>query len=167
MGKGTGDLYIKANCGIIFTEIYVQDCDYNADSSKIATWNNVSQGSTQFKLSSYSIGLSNFSVEMKFNTIDAQIMVGDQQNWLAGVSFAGVQYLYTHSSNGNVVTDSLSNPVASDVWRMEVEGTTIRLYRNDNLLITKSNCKVNYPKNLRLYPQGKSASVDYVRVKPL
>ena len=168
MGKGTGDLYIKANCGIIFTEIYVEDLDYCADSTKINTWNNVSQGGTQFKVSSYSIGLSNFSVEMKFNTIDAQIIVGNQSNWLSGISLvSSPPCLYTHSSNGGTVVDELTSPVASDIWRMEVEGTTIRLYRNDNLLITKSNCKVDYPKNLRLYPQGKSASIDYVKVKPL
>ena len=28
LGKGTGDLYVKGICGIIFTEIYVQDCTY-------------------------------------------------------------------------------------------------------------------------------------------
>ena len=28
LGKGTGDLYIKANCGIIFTEIYERDVQY-------------------------------------------------------------------------------------------------------------------------------------------
>ena len=26
MGKATGDLYIRANCGIIFSEIFVEDC---------------------------------------------------------------------------------------------------------------------------------------------
>ena len=65
------------------------------------------------------------------------------------------------------VTTTLSNPVASDIWRVEVEGTTIRLYRNDNLHTTKTNCKVDYPKNLRLYPSTNSSSVDYVKVKPL
>ena len=103
---------------------------------------------------------------MKFNTIDAQIMVGNQSSWLAGVSFIDKNF-YTHSSSGGTVTDSLSSPVASDVWRMEVEGTTIRLYRNDALHTTKTNCKVDYPKTLRLYPSDKSASIDYVKVKPL
>ena len=104
---------------------------------------------------------------MKVNTLDAQIMVGNQSSWLGGVNFLSPYYLYTHSSSGGTVTDSISTPSTSDVWRMEVEGTTIRLYRNDNLIITKTNCKVDYPKTLRLYPQGKSASVDYVKVKAL
>lgn len=144
----------------------LQDVDYYADSTKINTWNNVSQGSTQFKVSTYSISASDFSVEMKFNTIDAQIMVGNQSSWLGGISLTD-KNMYTHNSNGGTVTDTLSNPVASDIWRMEKEGTTIRLYRNDNLIITKNNCKVDYPKTLRLYPQNKSASIDYVKVKAL
>lgn len=154
---------------MVLQEIFVlEDCDYYADSNKISTWNNVSSGGTQFKVSSYSIGLSDFSVEMKFNTIDAQMMVGNQSTWLAGISLASTPYyLYTHSSSGGTVTDSISTPSTSDVWRMEVEGTTIRLYRSDNLYITKTNCKVDYPKTLRLYPQNKSASVDYVKVKAL
>ena len=32
-GKGTGDLYIKANCGIIFTEIYICDSIKHIDSA--------------------------------------------------------------------------------------------------------------------------------------
>ena len=154
---------------VVLQETYaIQDCDYYADSTKISTWNNAGQGSNQFKVSSYSIGLTNFSVEVKLNTINTQIMVGNQQDWLTGVSLVGSPYyFYIHNSSGTVETDILSNPVASDIWRFEVEGTTIRLYRNDNLIIAKNNCKVNYPKNLRLYPQNKSASVDYVKVKAL
>ena len=152
---------------MFLTKTYsLEDCDYCADSTKISNWNNVSSGGTQFKVSTYSIGLSDFSVEMKFNTIDAQMMVGNQQNWLAGVSLTDKNF-YTHSSSGGTVTDSLSSPVASDVWRMEVEGTTIRLYRNDALHTTKTNCKVDYPKTLRLYPSDKSSSITYVKVKPL
>ena len=94
-------------------------------------------------------------------------MVGNQQSWVAGVSLTSPYYFYTHSSSGGTVTDNLSKPIATDIWRMDVEGTTIKLYRNNNLLITKSNCKVDYPKNLRAYPQNKSASIDYVKVKPL
>ena len=153
---------------MVLQETYVvQDCDYYADSTKINNWNNVSSGSNSFKVSSYSIGLSDFSVEMKVNTLDTQIMVGNQSSWLGGVNFLSPYYLYTHSSGGGTVTDSISTPSTSDVWRMEVEGTTIRLYRNNNLYITKTNCKVDYPKTLRLYPQNKSASVDYVKIKAL
>ena len=168
-GTGIGDVDVIISYSSLLQETFViQDCDYYADSTKISNWNNVSSGGTQFKVSTYSIGLSDFSVEMKFNTIDAQIMVGNQSTWLGGISLVNTPYyLYTHSSSGGTVTDTISNPVTSDVWRMEVEGTTIRLYRNDNLLITKTNCKVDYPKTLRLYPQGKSASVDYVKVKAL
>lgn len=105
---------------------------------------------------------------MKFNTINAQIMVGDEQNWVTGLSFASSPYyIYTHSSSGGTVTDIISSPTASDVWRMEVEGTTIRLYRNDVLYTTKTNCKVDYPTNLRLYPRNNASSVAYVKVKPL
>ena len=164
---GVGDVTVEVDYGSLLQETFViQDCDYYADSTKISNWNNVSSGGTQFKVSTYSIGLSDFSVEMKFNTIDAQIMVGNQSSWLVGVSLTD-KNLYTHSSSGETVTQSLSTPIASDVWRMEVEGTTIRLYRNNNLYTTKTNCKVDYPKTLRLYPQGKSASVDYVKVKAL
>ena len=145
----------------------LEDCLYYADSTKISNWNNVSAGSTQFKVSTYSISPSSFSVEMKFNTIDAQIMVGNQSSWLAGVSLTDKNLYYTHSSSGGTVTDNISNPLTSDIWRMEVEGTTIRLYQNNNLIITKTNCKVDYPKNLRLYPQNNSSSVAYVKVKPL
>ena len=166
---GVGDVTVEVDYDSLLQETFViEDCDYYADSTKISTWNNVSSDGTQFKVSTYSIGLSNFSVEMKFNTIDAQIMVGNQSTWLGGISLANTPYyLYTHSSSGGTVTDTISNPVTSDVWRIEVEGTTIRLYRNDKLYITKTNCKVDYPKTLRLYPQGKSASVDYVKVKAL
>lgn len=104
---------------------------------------------------------------MKFNTINAQIMVGDEQNWVAGLSFVSPYYLYTHSSSGGTVVDVISSPTASDVWRIEIEGTTIRLYRNETLIITKNNCKVDYPTNLRLYPRNNASSVDYVKVKPL
>ena len=154
---------------IFSSEIYeLQDCDYYADTTKISGWSNVSSGGTAFKKSTYAIGLTNYSVEMKFNTINVQIMVGNEQNWVAGLSFSSSPYyIYTHSSSGGTVTDVLSSPTASDVWRMEIEGTTIRLYRNETLILTKNNCKVDYPTNLRLYPQNKSSSVAYVKVKPL
>ena len=145
----------------------IQDCDYSADTSKIAEWNNVSQGSTQFKVSTYSIGLTNFAVEMKFNTINTQIMVGNQSNWVAGISFTD-NNLYTHNSSGGTQIDTITSPSPSDIWRLEVQGTTIRLYKNNNLLITKNNCRVTgYAKNLRLYPQANSQYVDYVKVKQL
>lgn len=164
---GVGDVQVIVYYGILLQETYgIQDCDYYADSTKISNWNNVSSGGTQFKVSTYTVGLSNFSVEMKFNTIDAQIMIGNQNSWLGGVSLTD-KNLYTHSSSGGTVTTVLIAPIATDVWRMEVEGTNIRLYRNNNLYTTKTNCKVDYPKTLRLYPQNKSASVDYVKVKAL
>jgi hypothetical protein len=167
--SGVGDVSFTASVGTISSETYsIEDCDYYADSTKISTWGNVSSGGTAFKKSTYAIGLDSYSVEMKFNSINAQLMVGNEANWVGGLSFASSPYyLYTHTSNGGTNTDTISSPVASDIWRMEVEGTTIRLYRNDNLHITKTNRKVDYPKNLRLYPSTNSNSVDYVKVKPL
>ena len=166
--QGIGDVDVEVDCSLLSETFVIQDCDYNADSTKIASWNNVSSEGSSFKVSDYSIGLSSFSVEMKFNTIDSQIMVGNQVNWLTGLSFLNPYLLYTHSSTGGTVTDNISNPpISTDVWRIEVEGTTIRAYRNDNLLFTHFNCKIDYPKSLRIYPQNAFSSVDYVRVKPL
>ena len=169
VGVGAGKIDFSAESGILSSETYtIEDCDYYADSTKISDWSNVSSGGTAFKKSTYAIGLTNYSVEIQFNTINAQIIVGSESNWVAGVSFvSSPYYLYTHSSSGGTVTDVISSPTASDIWRLEIEGTTIRLYRNDNLYTTKTNCKVDYPTNLRLYPQNKSSSVDYVKIKPL
>jgi hypothetical protein len=164
--QGVGDVTLTAECMNLQETYSIQDCDYYADTTKISGWSNVSYSGTSFKKSSYSIGSDSYSVEMKFNTINTQIMVGNEQNWVAGVSMTN-NILYYHSSNGDTQTTNLSSPVASDIWRLEVEGTTIRLYRNDVLYITKTNCKVDYPKNLRLYPQNSSSSVAYVKVKPL
>lgn len=94
-------------------------------------------------------------------------MVGNQSEWLTGLSFVNPYLLYSRSSGGSTVTDNLSSPSAEDDWRIEVEGTTIRLYKNNNLLITKSNCKMDYPRNLRLYPYTNSGSCDWVKIKPL
>ena len=92
---GAGDLSFTASVGTISSETYsIQDCDYYADSTKISAWSNVSSGGTAFKKSTYAIGLDSYSVEMKFNTIDAQIMVGNQSSWLAGVSLTD-KNLYT------------------------------------------------------------------------
>ena len=168
-GAGDVSLSAEADNGILVSKIYeVQDCDYYADSTKINGWSNVSSGGEVFKKSTYTIGLSSYSVEIKFNTVNAQLMVGNESSWVAGLSFnSSPYYFYTHTSNGGTNTDTISSPVASDIWRLEVEGTTIRLYRNDNLYTTKTNRKVDYPKNFRLYPSGNASSVAYVKVKPL
>lgn len=94
-------------------------------------------------------------------------MIGNQSNWLTGLSFTNPYMLYSHSSNGNTVTDYLQSPSANDVWRIEVEDTTIRLYINNNLFITKYNCKMDYPRNLRLYPYDKGNSCDWIKIKAL
>ena len=159
---------VKNLLRIILQKTFViEDVDYYADATKISNWDNVGSGSNSFKVSDYSISLSSFSVEMKVNTLNTQIMIGNQSNWLVGVNFLSPYYLYSHSSTGGTITDTIPNPSINDILRIEVDGTTIRLYRNDNLLFTKTNCKVDYPKNLRLYPQNTSSSIDYVKVKAL
>ena len=158
----------KVQCSFLQETYIIQDCDYYGDTTKISNWDNATSGNSSFKVSSYSVGLSNYSVEIKFNTINAQLMVGNASNWVTGISLISPHYFYSHRSNGDTQTDRISNtPVPSDVWRIEVEGNTLRLYRNDTLTFTKTSCKVDYPTNLRAYPQSNYSSVDYVKIKPL
>ena len=166
--EGTGDIVISAECDNVSNSISIEDCDAYFTTSDVNNFNRKTKGSDVFAVSSYSIGLTDYSVEFK-NTNGVQITVGDENNW----TFACDNAVYsksisTHSSDGSVASESNVFQSTNTVYRVEVEGTTIRVYQADTLLKTYTNRKISgYPTNLRIYTYNNRGNVDYIKIKPL
>ena len=139
--------------------------------NNILKWDTITSGNDSFKISSYEINSKNYSVEFKLNTLGVQIAVGDETGWVFACNIGtGSNVLYTHNSNGGVQSDSnvFNNASISDLWRVEVKGSVILIYKNDILVLTKTDRKTNdYPLNIRIYTASDADKIEYLRVQPL
>ena len=176
VAEGVGDIEVGAYVTdrILLIQTYsIEDCDGYFVTSQIGNWNNKTQGSDTFKLSDYETPVSNYSIEWKINHLGIQLAVGSQSEWVFAVqsdssTSTTPNTLYTHTSSGEVSTNRPSVFTANDIIRVEIQSDgTIRFYRNDNLILTKTNCKINYARNLRIYRYNYYSYIDYIKIKAL
>ena len=194
MGKGTGDLYIKANCGIIFTEIYVQDyLKYGLTTSD--TWHNikspnvgnVSNGEftgynkmldcdldwskdwsieADYKQSAYRVGLiiCDESMTTSYDTERYAILLNMSSNPKAQVE-------YKNSSDTLVYSVAGSTTLSFNTYnslKFVKQGTTISVYVNDVLLDSRTNVDAINTANIGVYSwDSKNGYLKNLKIKPL
>lgn len=127
LGKGTGDLYIKANCGIIFTEIYVQDCikywDTLPNADTIVNYNLPSEFKIEFTIYSPNVAQNPSAAFLRFNNSSGG-WVGKGSNYngtisLFGTTFSTItsnreyDYVLTYQNGVATLTDGTTTKTSS------------------------------------------------------
>lgn len=165
--QGIGDVTITVECESLIETQTIEDCNVYYITSQISDFPSVSKGSDTFAVSNYSISLQNYSVEFKCSS-GVQVTVGNQNDWVFACNIGMYNgSMSTHQSTGSVLTENGVFNSTNRVYRVEVEGTTIRVYNLNLLVKTYTNCKINYPTNLRAYPYTSRGNIQYIKVKPL
>lgn len=133
----------------------------------ITGWSTVSS----YKVSDYTVPYSDYSVEWQINNTGSQLAIGNQNGWIFAINTYTTQsssFIYTRTSNGTVWTETATSFSNGDIVRVEVKGTTISFYRNDKLILKKTDCKVTgYAKNIRIYTSSQGGYYDWIKIKPL
>lgn len=195
MGKGTGDLYIKANCGIIFTESFVvQDCYYFDPQTTDKNRYTVASGGASITYGSNGCtitGTAN-SVSLVKNTAltlpseyEATFEITGLNGETSGhTAYGGIVFddwftdWYSDStcatyklSTTSMLSRNLQNPSVNDVIKIVREGNTMKQYINDVLVSTDTNINHTGYFQYRTYKGsssvGRSITVKNLKIKPL
>ena len=98
LGKGTGDLYIKGICGVIFTEIYVQDCikywDTLPNADTIVDYNLPSEFKIEFTIYSPNVAQNPSAAFLRFNSSNG-VWVGKGSNYNGNIYFVGTTTVFS------------------------------------------------------------------------
>lgn len=143
----------------------IEVCLFYATTQDIIQWDTKTSGSNRFKVSDYSIDTDFYSVE--FKGINTQVAIGNENDWVFACNI-GLEnnQLYTHNSSGTVNTEQniFNNSTINDIWRVEVDGTNINVYKNNIIMLTRTDRKVSYPKTIRIYPDSTANFIDYIKI---
>ena len=162
--RGTGDVYIKAECTLVSKRYDIKDTKYYADNSKINSW-----GASQLSYatdynSPYTIS-NGETAYFKVSSLPTRYVFG----FVQGSSYCQLQKdgsvinLYISGQTAPSVTGSLS---VNDIIKFEkVSDTEQKIYINDNLIATISNHSMTAPNPMiRKYNNQPSYTMEYVYV---
>ena len=114
-GKGAGDLYIQANCGIIFSEIYVEDC-----------WKYDPTTHTADEIINFTVGSPNkckveFDLTKSASGSGAYITLGDDENNYIGIGLIGSgNYGFFIQHNNSRVTTQTQTGLSNGTFHIEL-----------------------------------------------
>ena len=170
LGKATGDLYIKGICGIIFSEIYVEDCSKYFTPSQIASW----PTSGIISYSDYEVPDNSeiiFAFSNNFNNIRCGIGQGSGQYltvWYKNPSsYQGHNYtfMYKNSSSGQDLRETVVDITSDDEVSVKINGNSA-IWCKNGIEVSRGNILTNYTKNIRLVDKS-TFTPKYIKVKPL
>ena len=180
MGKGTGDLYIKGICGIIFTEIYVQDSWYYNDGSSVSSLE-IGSGAICTSNGSYITLTTNTSGEKdvklpvtltgdwEFTTDIAELgtnqdltfKVGSGSQWGA-VDHSANRITVNLGNGSNYYTKTISK---GDTLKVTYINGTMSVYWNDEYLTSRT---VSISGKMGYYQvNGRTYHIKNIKLKPL
>ena len=173
--KGAGDLNINCSVGSLVSETYVEDC--TAYVTSYTDWTDISNKGTDYKFSPFTLPV-NHSIEMKFNSTTAtRIALGDTSHFNSSgylewiyAWYLDSRYCYTRSSSNSEVSNSnspTSTISTSNIYRLEYEGTSLRLYVNDNLNKTLTSYDTLGLTRLLRVNTNTVQYIEYIKIKPL
>lgn len=182
LGKGTGDLNIKAECVFVSKTYEVEDCtyysDFNADdgnwvkvnsnptfSNSILSLPNLS-GSTQGYYILNQVLNSPYSVELGFVNSGSSFPL--RVSWYDGTT---KKYDGTYSKSGRnywgvISKNSEPNPSTGDIFTLEIDETEVRSYRNNNIISTTNYSLLGYKFGFN-HDSNIAQKWDYIKIKPL
>ena len=161
MGKGTGDLYIKANCGIIFTESFVRDVHYYADYDKVkSTWTKETSVSGR-TIYNYLNAVGNTTVEFKLkNTVPTSYLVGIGKFYNGGQIKSMIfnnngttkqWYSLEGGQSQENLQRNINTPITSNtVFKFVISNTNTISFYVDDVLIATDNCRSGFSNYLRI-----------------
>ena len=187
-GKGTGDLYIKGICGIIFTETYtIEDCDYYNNGTST---NGISVGSGvsctidngALKITTSTSGEKYVTLPVSMENSDNFIFEfeiarsGTTQHFATYVNSAstanGLWWAYDNSASryvGGLTGTSLDKSggiSVGDVFKYKQENGVVTLYRNDSVMNSKSSTFSTSPFRMGYYTNyGRVQYLKNIKVK--
>jgi len=162
LGKATGDLYIKGICGIIFSEIYVEDCWHYSDT--------IYDTSTNPNISL--VGLTDLEIEFQLlksaNNSIAYMELGENSNNKYLVGLVGSQYYDLRVyNNGSIIWNNaksgLPNGTYNAVFTKE-SGVITWKCNNQTISTSDSSVNLNTIFNISCSNSGK---IGKIKVKPL
>ena len=170
LGKGTGDLNIKGICGIIFSEIYVEDCSKYFTPSQIASW--TTSGVVSY--SDYEVPDNSeiiFAFSNNLNNIRCGIGQGSGQYltvWYKNPSSYqdhNYTFMYKNSSSGQDLRETVVDITSDDEVSVKINGNSA-IWCKNGIEVSRGNILTNYTKNIRLVDKS-TFTPKYIKVKPL
>ena len=165
LGKGTGDLYIQADCGIISSKIYIEDLyKYVTD---FTDWSGTSPIYSDFLLP------ANHEITVKAKaTPNFQIACSDQNShWIYAQNFGhlnntDLSYKSYNSDTGNA-TKRLNLPLnTTSEYKIQYVNYMVSIYKDDTLIVSQRTYDpLSITKYVRIY--NNAANVDWLKIREL
>ena len=150
-GKGVGDLYIKAICGLLVQTYTLEDCNYYSETGTTLIQNDSTDSSYPFDIPYHHEGTEKYMVEFDFTMrtsfrfyyVNTEVTSkGDPQYYGYGFSRnASGEFVIstrTTTTSNSTYTTGLANGEERRI-KMIIDGTTVSFYDNGTLIRTQTN----------------------------